>query len=229
MLACSTRSETKRCARSTGSWGSISMMSRSTGRCTRLPTEVKAPARTPLIVGSRAGGGRWRRNVTASRSAGRSTARTVTTSACSNPPLPRCAKPVCSLTLARCTSTVATTPAPCATVLAVRGSTSSRSSCEARAGRTVVTFAVGLFELFRVAIPGGLQLTLVAYLLGRLGFGRSRRASHGAVGAAGDRCRGGQLRAREYHGPAGRGHRHDGAWLAPNARRRSTRFPRQCS
>jgi hypothetical protein len=63
----------------------VCFWSASTARCTRRPTAVREPTRTPLIERSRAGSGRWRRNATASPSAGRSTAPTATTSACSMP------------------------------------------------------------------------------------------------------------------------------------------------
>ena len=129
--ACSTRSRPKRSPRSIGSSASISMTSRSTGRYTRPRTGVKAPARTPPIVGSWAGNGRSPRNVTASRSAGRSTARTVTTCACSNPPSTRSISKACSSTSTRCTSIAATTPARCANGSATPASTSSRSNFEA--------------------------------------------------------------------------------------------------
>jgi hypothetical protein len=57
-----------------------------TGRCTRPPTAARAPARTPLIEPSWAGSGPSPPNGTASRSAGRSTAPTATTSRSWNPP-----------------------------------------------------------------------------------------------------------------------------------------------
>ena len=77
----------KRSPRSTGSSGSTCPRSPSTAACTRRPTAAKEPARTPLIVGSWAGSGPSPSTVTASRSAGRSTAPTATTSACSIPTL----------------------------------------------------------------------------------------------------------------------------------------------
>ena len=58
----------------------------STARCTRPPAAARTPVRTPLIVGSWAGSGRSPSTATASRSAGRPTAPTATTCACSSPP-----------------------------------------------------------------------------------------------------------------------------------------------
>ena len=49
--------EPKRSPRSTASSGSTCPRSRSTAACTRRPTAARAPARTPLIVGSWAGSG----------------------------------------------------------------------------------------------------------------------------------------------------------------------------
>ena len=78
----------KRSPRSIGSWVSISTRSPSTGRCTRPPTVAKDTGRNPTDRGKL--GWKWssRSTVTASRSAGRSTARTATTSNCSHRPSP---------------------------------------------------------------------------------------------------------------------------------------------
>ena len=58
---------------------------------------------------------RRRRNATASRSAGRSTAPTATTCACSNPPSTPSPTRACSSTSTPCISITATTPGACAT------------------------------------------------------------------------------------------------------------------
>ncbi len=100
--ACSNSSSPRRWLPSTASSSSTWATSASTARCTRRPTPVREPARTPLIEGSWAGSGRWPRNVTASPSAGRSTAPTATTSACSMTPSPPSPTPACSPTSTRC-------------------------------------------------------------------------------------------------------------------------------
>ena len=86
----------------------------STAACTRPRAAGRAPARTPLIVGSWAGSGPSLSTVTACRSAGRSTAPTATTYACSNPLSTTSPRLACSSTSTRSISTAATTPAPCA-------------------------------------------------------------------------------------------------------------------
>jgi hypothetical protein len=120
MPGCSSRSRPKPSPRSTGSWASTWRTSRWTGRCTKPPTEVRAPARTPPIGPSWAGSGRSLLSVTASRWAGRSTAPTATTCACSSPLSTRSATPACSTTSAPCTSTAPTTLPQCGTGSAPR-------------------------------------------------------------------------------------------------------------
>ena len=109
----------------------------STGRCTKRPTAAKEPAPTPLIGRSWAGSGRSRSTVTASRSAGRSTAPTATTCACSNPPSTPSPPTGCSSTSTPCISTAATTTPPSATGSPARARPTSSSS--AAAPRTPAT------------------------------------------------------------------------------------------
>jgi Transposase and inactivated derivatives len=85
------------------------------GSLHKAPCGGEGTGPTPPIGPSWAGNGPSPPSVTGSRSGGRSTAPTATTSACSNPPSTPSPPPACSPTSAPCTSTGATTTALCAT------------------------------------------------------------------------------------------------------------------